>query len=149
MKSILKNTAVLIFAIIVGGLVNMGLVIFGPVIIPAPSGVDVTDVESIAASMHLFEPKHFIFPFLAHAIGTLTGAVVAYMMVVSHSSVFAYVIGGVFMLGGIVNAFMIPSPVWYLFVDLLAAYIPMAWLGTIIGKHIRKPPDSGRSLIRE
>ena len=30
--------------------------------------------------MHLFEPKHLVFPFLAHAVGTLVGALVAYLV---------------------------------------------------------------------
>jgi hypothetical protein len=30
--------------------------------------------------MHLFEPRHFIFPFLAHSLGTFAGAFVATLL---------------------------------------------------------------------
>ena len=43
-------------------------------IISPPKGVDVTTMEGLKAYLHLFEPKHFIFPFLAHALGTFAGA---------------------------------------------------------------------------
>jgi hypothetical protein len=38
-------------------------------------------------------------------------------------------IGAFFLAGGIVNAFMLPAPVWFIVVDLAGAYIPMAWIG--------------------
>jgi hypothetical protein len=86
--------------------------------------------------MHLFEPKHFVFPFLAHALGTLTGALLAFLVAVSYRSVFAYAIGVVFLAGGIAAAFMIPAPVSFIILDLAVAYIPMAWLATELGYRI-------------
>ena len=86
-------------------------------------------MESISASIHLFAPKHFVFPFLAHALGTLVGAMVASLVAASHQRMFAYLIGCRFLVGGIVSAFIIPAPVWFLVLDLFGAYLPMAWLG--------------------
>ena len=77
MKSKLKNVLAVIVGCVVGSIANMILVTVGPYVIPPPDGVDVTNVESIKSSMHLFEFKHFIFPFLAHALGTLVGAYLA------------------------------------------------------------------------
>lgn len=62
-----------------GGGVNMALIILGPSLIPPPAGVDVNSAESLGKAMHLFEPRHFIMPFLAHAVGTLAGALAAYL----------------------------------------------------------------------
>jgi hypothetical protein len=47
-------------------------VVFAP-----PGGVDPAGMESVKAWMHLFEPRHCRFPFLAQALGTLAGAAVA------------------------------------------------------------------------
>ena len=58
-------------------------------IIPPPAGVDVTDTESLRQSIHLFQPKHFIFPFLAHALGTLVGAYVAYRIAATRKAQWA------------------------------------------------------------
>lgn len=61
--------------LILGSIVNMTITISGKVI--PPPQMDITTMEGLKASMHLFEPKHFLFPFLAHALGTLVGAFIA------------------------------------------------------------------------
>ncbi|PKP15710.1 MAG: hypothetical protein CVU07_09270, partial [Bacteroidetes bacterium HGW-Bacteroidetes-23] len=80
-------------------------------------------------SMHLFEPKNFVFPFLAHALGTLVGAFLAAKIAANHKMKFAYGIGFFFLLGGIANVFLLPSPTWFTLLDLIGAYLPMAFLG--------------------
>lgn len=133
---ILRNILAVIVGVVVGGALNMTLVIVGPRVIAPPAGVDVMNVESLRASIHLFEPKHFLCPFLAHALGTLAGALTAFLVAASYRSVFAYLIGAINLAGGISAAFMIPAPVWFIVVDLGAAYIPMAWLATLLGRRI-------------
>ncbi|MGL6072849.1 MAG: hypothetical protein ACRC8S_01680 [Fimbriiglobus sp.] len=133
---VVRNVLAVIVGLVVGGSVNMGLVMLSPIVIPPPVGVDVTDAKSLADSIHLFEPKHFVFPFLAHALGTLSGSLVAFVIAGSYRAVFAYVIGGLTLLGGIAAAFMIPAPVWFIVLDLGAAYLPMSWLATQLGKRV-------------
>jgi hypothetical protein len=128
MNPILRNILAFIGGLIIGSIVNMGLITIGGKIILPPSGVDVMDVESLKSSIHLFEAKHFIFPFLAHALGTLAGAYIASKVVVKHKMKFALGVGVFFMIGGIVNIFMLPSPIWFAVLDLVCAYIPMGWL---------------------
>lgn len=129
-NSKVRNVVAIVVGFIAGSAVNMALVWTGPQIILPPAGVDVTDMESIKASIHLFEPKHFIFPFLAHALGTLVGAYVAVLISASYKLIVGLVIGVLFLFGGIYVAFMLPSPTWFVVVDLIGAYIPMAWIGT-------------------
>ena len=88
--------------------------------------------------MHLFEPRHFIMPFLAHAVGKLAGALAAYLIAASYQGQFAYVIGAVFLCGGVAASFMIPAPPWFIALDLLLAYLPMAWLAIRIGSRMRQ-----------
>lgn len=113
----------------VGSIVNMGLVMLSPLVIPPPPGVDVTDMDSLAESMHLFESRHFVFPFLAHAGGTLVGAFAAVMIAGGYRLKISMLIGSLFLLGGIANVMMLPAPGWYIGVDLIGAYLPMAWIG--------------------
>jgi hypothetical protein len=136
MKPMIKNVLVLFLAIIVGGVVNMLLITVSPMVIPAPEGVDVTSPESLAESIHLFEPKHFIFPFIAHAAGTLIGAVLAFAFAASHNRQLAFAVGAFFLAGGITNAYLIPAPTWFIVLDLVVAYLPMAWLGTRLGQKL-------------
>lgn len=138
MKTLLKNATGFITGLVAGGLVNMGLVTLGPRVIPPPPGVDMTSTASLIATAHLLESKHFLFPFLAHAAGTLVGALLAATMAASHRAVWAYAIGVLTLAGGIAAATMIPAPTWFLVTDLVFAYIPMAWLGLKIARSIRK-----------
>ncbi len=135
--TILKNILALVVGIIVGGIVNMGLIMIGPLLIPPPAGVDVANPGSIAESMHLFEAKHFMPPFVAHALGTLVGALCAYLIAASHRTAIAFIVGVVFFAGGIAASRMIPAPAWFIVLDLAVAYIPMAWIGATIGGRIK------------
>ena len=130
MNSKIRNVLAIIVGLIAGSAVNMGLVMAGAQIIPPPAGVDVTDVESIKSHLHLFEFRHFVVPFLAHAVGTLVGAYVAAIIAARYKLMLGLVIGVLFLIFGIINVFMLPSPAWFVVVDLLGAYIPMAWIGT-------------------
>ncbi len=129
MNPIVRNILAVIAGLVLGSVVNMGIINISGSIIPPPEGADVTTMEGLKATMHLFEPRHFIFPFLAHAIGTLAGAIVAGLIAATHKMKFALSIGLLFMIGGIINIFMLPSPLWFTLVDLIGAYIPMGWIG--------------------
>ena len=131
MNPILKNILAVIAGIIIGMVVNMGIIMISGSIIPTPEGVDTTTPEGLKAGMHLFEAKHFIMPFLAHALGAFVGAFVAAKLAASHKMKFAVAIGGVFLLGGVYMVLMLPSPTWFTILDLALAYIPM---GLLAGK---------------
>ena len=128
MNPIIKNIIAVIAGFLVGSVVNMGIIMISGSIIPPPNGADVTTTEGLKASMHLFQPKHFIMPFLAHALGTFAGALLAALIASSHKMIFALGIGVFFLVGGIVSVFMLPSPTWFTVLDLAVAYIPMAYL---------------------
>ena len=142
MNRTLRNVLAIPAGFVIGSAVNMSLILLGPNLIPPPAGVDVSNAESLAASIHLFEPRHFVFPFLAHALGTLVGALVAYLVAASHRAVFAWIVGALSLAGGIAAATMIPAPTWYIAIDLLAAYVPMAWIGIRLGQRLAGPPTA-------
>jgi hypothetical protein len=130
----LRNVLAVLVGLVTGIIVNGALITVSGSVIPPPAGVDVTNTDSLRASIHLFEPKHFVMPFLAHALGTLAGALVAYLNAASHQTAIAYGIGVLFLCGGIAASLMIPAPAWFIALDLIAAYLPMAWLGVQIGR---------------
>lgn len=129
MKEIIKNILILLGGIVVGGLVNMAIVMVSGSIIPPPEGADLTTMEGLEKSMHLFRPIHFLMPFLAHALGTLTGAALTSYFIKRDALKWALTVGAFFLLGGIANATMLPSPLWFNVVDLGLAYLPMAYIG--------------------
>lgn len=138
MAKLLRNVLAVIAGIAIGSAVNMALIMFSPSLIAPPTGVDVSDAESLARSIHLFEPRHFLMPFLAHALGTLAGAIAAHLIAATSRAPIAWAIGAVFLCGGVAASFMIPAPAWFIALDLLAAYLPMAWLGIQVGARLRQ-----------
>lgn len=128
MNPILRNILAVIVGVFAGGFLNMGIIMISSSVIPPPNGADVTTMEGLKASLHLFEPKHFIMPFLAHALGTFAGALITALIAAKHKMRFALSVGAWYLLGGIINIVMLPSPLWYTIVDLLFAYIPLAYL---------------------
>src|SRR5690606_30513718 len=69
MKHWVRNVAAVVAGLVVGSVVNMAIVAAGPALVPPPAGVDTATAEGLAAGIHLFQPKHFLSPFLAHALG--------------------------------------------------------------------------------
>lgn len=139
MHTTIRNVLAVVAGFIGGSVVNFALIMLSPYLIPPPEGVDVMSAESIRANLDLFRPINFLFPFLAHALGTLAGAVLAGLIAASRRTVIVYVMGGMFLLGGISAVLTIPAPGWFVAVDLLLAYLPMAWLATLL---LRLKPDA-------
>lgn len=142
MNPILRNIVAILAGVVFGSVVNMGIITISGSIIPPPDGADVTTTEGLKASMHLFQAKHFIFPFLAHAIGTLAGAFAAGMIAATYKMKFAYAIGVFFFAGGIASVFMLPAPAWFSIVDLLFAYLLMAYLGGKLALSRKRTPSN-------
>lgn len=134
MNPIIKNVGAVVLGVIVGSIVNMGIIMLSSSIIPLPEGLDQTDMNSYNNSIHLLSNKHYIMPFLAHALGTLVGAFLAAKVAATNKMMFAIVIGVFFLAGGIMASYMLSnSPNWFKAFDLIAAYIPMAWIGGKLG----------------
>ena len=128
MNPIVKNIAAVVAGWIGGSVINMGLIQLGYKIFPI-EGIDPNDMDALAAIMPSLGPKYFIFPFLAHALGTLAGAVLAGWIAATHKMKFSLGVGALFLIGGIMVNYLLPGPTWFAVLDILVAYIPMAWIG--------------------
>lgn len=137
MNPYLRNVLVILGALIIGSIVNGGIISISGSIIPPPEGVDPNDVESIKANLDRYELKHWIMPFLAHALGTLAGAYFAARLVTRAPAFWGFFIGVVFLLGGIAAANMIGGPLWFIIVDLVFAYLPFAMIGNVMARKKR------------
>ena len=127
--NIVRNILAVIAGAFIGGAVNMGIIMVSGSIIPYPEGYDPSSEESIQATAHLLESRHFIMPYFAHAGGTLVGAILAALIAATHKMKFAIAIGCFFLIGGIAASFMIPAPTWFVVLDIATAYIPMGMMG--------------------
>ncbi len=137
MNPIIKNILAVILGWLGGSVVNMGLIKIGHKLLPI-AGVDPNDMNALVDVMPTLEFKYFIFPFLAHALGTFSGATIAGLIAASHKMKFSLAIGGLFLLGGIIVNYMLPGPTWFAVADIVVAYIPMAWLGGKLAGNISR-----------
>lgn len=130
MHPILRNVLAVLAGLVLGAIVNMGLIVLGSSLVPPPPGVDVNDLESINANIRDYAPIQFLTPFLAHALGVLAGAMLTAKLAASRSLFMALIVGAFFLAGGTMAVLMIPNtPIWFSMLDLMVAYLPMAWLG--------------------
>ena len=122
MKQTLKNIAIVILGIIVGMIVNIGLIILGGTIFPPSENFEPMNAMN-------WDFKYFIFPFLAHSIGTLLGALIVSKVSNKSSIILPVIVGLYFLLGGIYMITILPAPTWFVLLDVILGYIPMALLG--------------------
>lgn len=139
MSAILRNLAALLAGIIVGSVVNMAIILGGPLVVPVPEGIDMSDMEKFSENLKLLKPINFLPPWLAHALGTLAGAVIAAKLAVSRPMLLALGTSLFFMLGGIWMVATFGGPTWFALADLLGAYLPAGILGGKLGS----PPSRG------
>jgi len=126
------NIIAVVLGLVIGMVVNMLIIKYGSVLIPNPDGYINTNEEGMRATMHLLTPKHFIIPWLAHALGTLSGAIIAFKIARIHQFYMASIVSLFFLVGGTYMVIILPSPTWFNIVDLGLAYIPMAWIANKI-----------------
>ena len=128
MNRILKNVLAVLVGWMGGSIVNMGIIMLGHELLPI-EGIDSNDMDALVAIMPTLEVEYFIFPFVAHSLGTLVGASIAGLIAASHTMKFSLSIGVLFLIGGIMMSYMVSGPIWFTITDILIAYIPMAWIG--------------------
>jgi len=127
MKQTLKNIGIVILGLIIGMIVNMGLIISGGIVF-----VPLEKFEPMNAMNWDF--KYFIFPFLAHSIGTFSGAFIVSKLSKKSNIIMPLIVGFYFLAGGIYMVTILPAPTWFVLLDIILCYIPMALLGWKITK---------------
>ena len=134
---LLQQAAIFCISIFIGGAVNMSFIRISGKIIPPPSGFNLQTTEGLVKAMHLMGPEHFLFPFLAHAFGTFVAAILVSKYCNLWSKAAAYSVAGLFFIGGLMMVLLLPSPLWFTFVDLILAYFPMAFLALKMSKPLK------------
>lgn len=103
-----------IIGFIVGNAVNFGIINMG-MSVPMKEGQD--PYEAINEAMKDFTTMDFMVPLAAHVLGVFVGLFVA-RLICKTSNVPIYIIGGLHLLGTIVNWIWIPAPTWFMAIDL-------------------------------
>ncbi len=127
MKQIFKNIAIIILGIIIGMIIISGIHFLEGLVFVKPENFNHMNAMN-------WDLKYFIFPFLAHSIGTLSGAFIASKLLRGNNIIIPLTVGVFFLWVGIYMVMIIPAPIWFISLDLILCYITMALLGWKISK---------------
>ncbi|MCX7744535.1 MAG: hypothetical protein N2167_08230 [Flavobacteriales bacterium] len=144
MHPYVKNSLALVAGFIGGSIINMAIIQISGYIIPPPDGADTTTMEGLKQAIHLFSPIHFLMPFLAHAVGTLVGALITGLIATGNTQLLSWLIGLLFMAGGITSYVMLLAPTWFGIIDIGLAYLPMAWIGWKLSKRLKEKKQNNK-----
>jgi hypothetical protein len=133
MNAAVRNSLAFVGGFVVLALAKQGATALGNAAIPPPAGVDFSTIEGFTAAVPLYEAKQWIPAFFEHAVGSMAGGAAAAFLAVSHRMKLALGIGALHMAGGIAAALALPLPAWVVALDLVAMYLPMAWIGGKLG----------------
>jgi vacuolar-type H+-ATPase subunit I/STV1 len=133
MNSLLRNALAVVAGLVATYCVNMAVIMSSGFVVAPPQGADMMTAEGIRAAMPRMNALHFLMPLLAHALGTLAGGFAAAVTAVSHKMKMALVVGVIFLILGMMMVRLVGGPLWFIVLDLVVAFVPMAWLGAKLG----------------
>lgn len=105
----------------------------GHALFPVPFKVDPSNLEELKANMHLIPTGAYICVAVAHGLGLLFGLTVARLIEKENLSPI-FIIAGFMLFGTIANLFMLPHPVWFGILDVVA----VAGVATLTILYLRK-----------
>jgi hypothetical protein len=98
---------------------------------PPPPGTDMHDMKQVKAYVASLPVTPMLLVLGGWLVGTLLGTWIAAK--VGRIAVPAYIVGAVLLCGGIVNAFIIPQPVWFSIASFVV-YIAATFAGIAIAQ---------------
>jgi hypothetical protein len=123
MRSKIINILSVLVGVLIGAIVNMAILMMSSAVIAPPKGVAMTSDAGINAAMPLLEPKHFLMPFLAHAIGTFVAVYLATRFSKTKAIRIPIIIASIYLIGGIMEVMNLNAPLWFNVVDLSLIHI--------------------------
>lgn len=134
MNDNIRNILALLVGLGIGLYINAYLINKAPV----PDGFN---PSQIAENIKLFKTKHFAMHIIAHGVGAFVGAIIASAIAATQKNRYALAVGFLMLLTGIFTIISLQYPFLPAAIDIVLAYIPMAWLGGKFGVFISKKLD--------
>lgn len=111
--AILRNIAAVLLGLLVGGVINMVLVMANLASFPGPEGLDMNDAAAMAEYVAGLPPSAFVLPLLAHLAQATVGGWLAARVGASRPVMLALIVGVLTLIGGAINMINFPNaPIW-------------------------------------
>lgn len=116
----LRNIGAILAGVVTAFVLILVVEKLGHLIYPPPADLDFSDPEAIRPYMATLPFLALLVPMIAWVVGTFVGSVVASKIGTANPLLFAGVVGGLVLAATIANLIMIPHPVWFSIVSLIA-----------------------------
>ena len=112
MKAVGRSVLAILAGTIVAGLLISAVEAVSSMLFPLPPGLDLHDYEAMRQHIDTLPVGAFLFVLAAWAIGSFGGSWVATRLAGRAKLVHGLIVGGLFLLAGVMNLLMIPHPAW-------------------------------------
>jgi hypothetical protein len=124
-----------ILPVVVGAISSMILIEAGEwgihFLYPLPPGTDVRNMEALGNAIRQMPTGAFIALLANYVFAAFVGGAVASLVSSRVRKIPAIVVGVVLTIAGLMNAIMLPNPIWFKIANLLI-YLPSAYLGYLL-----------------
>jgi MFS family permease len=134
-----------ILPVVAGSIAAMVLIKVGEMglynVYPLPNGINVHDKESLMQAIRQMPTSAFLMLIAVYVVASFIGGLVATLVGNRVAARPAIAVGVVLTIAGMVNAVMVPNPIWFTIANLLI-YLPSAYMGYLA---IRRKDAPGTS----
>jgi len=116
----IRNIAAVLAGVVTAFVLILVVEKLGHLIYPPPADLDFSDPEAIRPYMATLPFVALLFPMIAWVVGTFAGSLLASKIGTANPLLFAGIVGGLVLAATIANLIMIPHPVWFSIVSLIA-----------------------------
>lgn len=116
----LRNVLAAVAGIVTAFVLVMLIEKVGHLIYPPPADLDFSDPQAVRPYIATLPFLALLFPMIAWVIGAFSGTVVACKIGTADPLAFAGIVGGLVLAATIANLIVIPHPLWFSVVSLIA-----------------------------
>lgn len=131
-----SNTAKNILSIVFGLLAGFSIVfiqlIIQYIIYPTPAGLDITNPDATRNFAAMAPPVILVLVIVFYSLATFAGGFVAATVAANKRMTKSITVGGILIGVSAYNPFMMPHPVWTIFISLFV-FIPCSYFGGYLG----------------
>jgi len=127
-----------VLGVIVAVVFIIAIEALGHSVYPVPEGLDITDTEAMQAYVTGLPIGALLFVMGAWLVATLAGGLLACFIARETPLVYSAVVGGLVLLGTIINLMSVPHPSWFSITSVLAI-IAMIFVTGRLGASLARP----------
>jgi hypothetical protein len=116
----IRKISAVVLGVVIAVILIIAIEALGHAVYPPPDGLDITNKEAMQAYVMGAPIAALLFVMGAWLVATLAGGLLACFIARETPLVYAAIVGGLVLLGTIINLLSIPHPLWFSITSVLA-----------------------------